>query len=88
MHNKIFEDSRCFLFKSKSVRLCGCTIFAALNEDGKFLLAARKLRRPTCTDYIISLNPDDMSKGSSTYIGKLRYLLKIVLVLNGQAAYI
>ncbi|KAI6695702.1 hypothetical protein NL676_023412 [Syzygium grande] len=42
-----------------------------LNEDGKFLLAARKLRRPTCTDYIISLNPDDMSKGSSTYIGKL-----------------
>lgn len=44
----------------------------ALNEDGKFLLAARKLRRPTCTDYVISLNPDDMSKGSSTYIGKLR----------------
>lgn len=44
------------------------------NNDGKFLLAARKCRRPTCTDYIISLNCDDVSKGSSTYIGRLRYV--------------
>nr|CAD1833357.1 unnamed protein product [Ananas comosus var. bracteatus] len=44
----------------------------ALTDDGKFLLAARKCRRPTCTDYLISLDVDDMSKGSSTYIGKLR----------------
>ncbi|XWS36223.1 hypothetical protein CRYUN_Cryun20dG0066900 [Craigia yunnanensis] len=44
----------------------------ASNDDGKFLLAARKCRRATCTDYIISLNGDDVSKGSSTYIGKLR----------------
>ncbi|KAK8540914.1 hypothetical protein V6N13_060965 [Hibiscus sabdariffa] len=42
------------------------------NDDGKFLLMARKCRRPTCTDYIISLNGDDVSKGSGTYIGKLR----------------
>ncbi|KAH9730222.1 Tubby-like F-box protein 3 [Citrus sinensis] len=42
------------------------------NDDGKFLFAARKCRRPTCTDYIISLNCDDVSKGSSTYIGRLR----------------
>ncbi|XP_044494599.1 tubby-like F-box protein 3 isoform X2 [Mangifera indica] len=44
----------------------------ASNDDGKFLLAAKKCRRPTCTDYIISLNCDDVSKGSSTFIGKLR----------------
>ncbi|XP_010245367.1 PREDICTED: tubby-like F-box protein 3 [Nelumbo nucifera] len=44
----------------------------ALTDNGKFLLAARKCRRPTCTDYIISLYADDMSKGSGTYIGKLR----------------
>ncbi|XP_052619834.1 tubby-like F-box protein 3 [Lactuca sativa] len=44
----------------------------ASNDDGKFLLAAKKCRRATCTDYIISLNPEDVSKGSSTYIGKLR----------------
>ncbi|KAL0376521.1 UNVERIFIED_CONTAM: Tubby-like F-box protein 3 [Sesamum calycinum] len=46
--------------------------FGALADDGKFLLAARKCRRTTCTDYIISLHGDDMSKGSDTYIGKLR----------------
>ncbi|KAK6130441.1 hypothetical protein DH2020_035851 [Rehmannia glutinosa] len=45
---------------------------SALADDGKFLLAARKCRRPTCTDYIISLQADDMSKGNDTYIGKLR----------------
>ncbi|KAF8394507.1 hypothetical protein HHK36_020717 [Tetracentron sinense] len=44
----------------------------ALTDSGKFLLAARKCRRPTCTDYIISLDRDDMSKCSGTYIGKLR----------------
>ncbi|VVB03667.1 unnamed protein product [Arabis nemorensis] len=45
---------------------------AASNDDGKFLLAAKRFRRPTCTDYIISLNCDDVSRGSNTYIGKLR----------------
>ncbi|KAF5204188.1 Tubby-like f-box protein [Thalictrum thalictroides] len=44
----------------------------ALTDNGKFLLAAHKCRRTTCTDYIISLDADDMSKGSITYIGKLR----------------
>ncbi|MBA0736478.1 hypothetical protein Gogos_010029 [Gossypium gossypioides] len=47
-------------------------LYQSSNEDGKFLLTARKCRRPTCTDYIISLNADDVSKGSNTYIGKLR----------------
>lgn len=65
-----------------------CIFLAASNDDGKFLLAARKCRRPTCTDYIISLNGDDVSKGSSTYIGKLRYcqldydLTDILLILE------
>ncbi|KAJ0259061.1 Tubby-like F-box protein 3 [Hirschfeldia incana] len=45
---------------------------AASNDDGKFLLAAKRFRRPTCTDYVISLNSDDVSRGSSSYIGKLR----------------
>ncbi|XP_072975552.1 tubby-like F-box protein 6 [Typha angustifolia] len=44
----------------------------ALTDDGKFLLAARKCRRPTCTDYLISLDLENMSKGSGSYIGKLR----------------
>ncbi|KAL3644821.1 Tubby-related protein 3 [Castilleja foliolosa] len=44
----------------------------ASTADGKFLLAARRCRRPTYTDYVISLKPDDVSKGSGNYIGKLR----------------
>lgn len=44
----------------------------ASNEDGKFLLAAKKCRRPTFNDYIISLNSTGISKEGSSYIGKLR----------------
>ncbi|KAL1550218.1 Tubby-related protein 3 [Salvia divinorum] len=44
----------------------------ASNDNGKFLLAARRCRRPTYTDYIISLNAGEISKTSSNYIGKLR----------------
>ncbi|XP_024362543.1 tubby-like F-box protein 6 [Physcomitrium patens] len=44
----------------------------SLVENGKFLLAARKCRRATSTDYIVSLNHEDMSRGSNTYVGKLR----------------
>ncbi|KAL1803829.1 tubby-like F-box protein 3 isoform X2 [Daucus carota subsp. sativus] len=44
----------------------------ALAENGKFLLGARKSRHATLTEYIISLNADDMSKRSCAYIGKLK----------------
>ncbi|WJZ81386.1 hypothetical protein VitviT2T_001231 [Vitis vinifera] len=47
-------------------------LIQASTNDGKFLLAAWNCRRPTCTDDIISLNDDDVWKGSTTYIGKLR----------------
>ncbi|KAI5066825.1 hypothetical protein GOP47_0017353 [Adiantum capillus-veneris] len=45
---------------------------STLVESGKFLLAARRVRRAASSDYIISLNRDDMSRGSNTYVGKLR----------------
>lgn len=60
-------------------------IVAALADDGKFLLAARKYRRPTCTDYVMSLDADEMSKGGGTCIGKLRYGLLIVDGVSGKA---
>lgn len=41
-------------------------------ENGKLLLAARKIRRATSTDFVISLVSDDFSRASNTYIGKLR----------------
>jgi hypothetical protein len=45
---------------------------AALAENGKFLLAARKVRRAGSADYIISLNGDFTWRGSHMYVGKLR----------------
>ncbi|RZC58898.1 hypothetical protein C5167_006204, partial [Papaver somniferum] len=45
---------------------------ALLGENGKLLFAARKVRRATITDFVISLVSDDFSRASNTYIGKLR----------------
>ncbi|KAL5558023.1 hypothetical protein UlMin_034234 [Ulmus minor] len=45
----------------------------ALAEDmSKLLLAARKIRRATSTEFLISLVGDDFSRASNSYIGKLR----------------
>lgn len=65
-----FLASTVFDFCSLSV------LHVALAENGKFLLGARKSRHATFTEYIISLNADDMSKGSSAYIGKLKCVLR------------
>lgn len=45
---------------------------ANLAENGKFLYAARRFRRATSTDYVISLDANDTSQGSNAYVGKLR----------------
>ena len=44
-------------------------IEAALIDNSKFLVAAQKCRRATSTDY----HCEDMSRGSNTFVGKLRY---------------
>uniref|UniRef100_A0A7N0VJX1 Tubby C-terminal domain-containing protein n=1 Tax=Kalanchoe fedtschenkoi TaxID=63787 RepID=A0A7N0VJX1_KALFE len=41
-------------------------------QSDKLLLAARKIRRATCTDFVISLKPDNFSRSSNTYFGKMR----------------
>ncbi|KAK9945495.1 hypothetical protein M0R45_011009 [Rubus argutus] len=65
---------QCYIKRSRSNQTY--YLYLGLNQastdDGKFLLAARKCRRPTCTDYIISLNYEDVSKGNSAFVGKLR----------------
>jgi hypothetical protein len=43
-----------------------------LVENGKFLLSAKRTRRTTSTEYIISIGADHISRSSNTYIGKLR----------------
>ncbi|KAJ0085263.1 hypothetical protein Patl1_08069 [Pistacia atlantica] len=49
-----------------------CVFAALLVENGKFLLSAKRTRRTTCTEYVISMDADNISRSSSTYIGKLR----------------
>ncbi|XP_028790952.1 tubby-like F-box protein 5 [Neltuma alba] len=45
----------------------------ALSGDmSKLLLAAKKIRRATSTEFLISLVADDFSKANNTYVGKLR----------------
>ncbi|KAG0495889.1 hypothetical protein HPP92_000580 [Vanilla planifolia] len=39
---------------------------------GSFLMATRRFRRGYHTEYIISLDADDLSQGSHAYMGKLR----------------
>ncbi|PIN15956.1 Tub family protein [Handroanthus impetiginosus] len=41
-------------------------------DIGKFLLAARRYRNGARTEYIISLDANDISQGSKAYVGKLR----------------
>ncbi|XP_028760369.1 tubby-like F-box protein 2 [Neltuma alba] len=42
------------------------------NERAKLLLAAKRIRKPTATEFVISFIADDFSRASSTYLGKLR----------------
>lgn len=41
-------------------------------ERHKLLLAAKKIRRATSTDFVISLVAEEFSRASSKYVGKLR----------------
>ncbi|BBG96209.1 tubby like protein 7 [Prunus dulcis] len=62
------------IFKRGTFVLIFCFIWhfvSAFTDKGKFLLAARRYRRGSHTEYIISLDADDISQGSNAYVGKL-----------------
>ncbi|XP_034702084.1 tubby-like F-box protein 8 [Vitis riparia] len=66
---------QCFIKRDKSnltYHLFLCLSPALLVENGKFLLSAKRNRRTTCTEYVISMDAENISRSSSTYIGKLR----------------
>lgn len=66
---------QCFIKRDKSnltYHLFLCLSPALLVENGKFLLSAKRTRRTTSTEYIISIGADHISRSSNTYIGKLR----------------
>ncbi|XP_047331255.1 tubby-like F-box protein 8 [Impatiens glandulifera] len=47
-------------------------LHVTITEKGKFLLAARRYGQGAHTKYIISLNADEISQGSNTYVGKIK----------------
>ncbi|XP_010912431.1 tubby-like F-box protein 14 [Elaeis guineensis] len=66
---------QCFIKRDKSTltyHLYLCLSSAVLVENGKFLLSAKRTRRTTCTEYVISMDADNISRSNNTYIGKLR----------------
>ncbi|GFP97810.1 tubby-like F-box protein 1 [Phtheirospermum japonicum] len=72
-----FRDGtiQCFIKRNKSnltYHLFLCLSPALLVENGKFLLSAKRNRRTTCTEYVISIDADNISRSSNNYIGKVR----------------
>lgn len=66
---------QCFIKRDKSnlsYHLFLCLSPALLVENGKFLLSAKRTRRSTFTEYIISMDAENISRSNGTYIGKLR----------------
>ncbi|GLT27906.1 hypothetical protein SLA2020_028720 [Shorea laevis] len=83
---------QCFIKRDKSkltYHLFLCLSSALLVENGKFLLSAKRTRRTTSTEYIISMDADNISRSSNTYIGKLRsnFLGTKFIIYDTQPAY-
>ncbi|KAL6616436.1 hypothetical protein ACP70R_038706 [Stipagrostis hirtigluma subsp. patula] len=83
---------QCFIKRNKSkstyhLYLCLSNVVTA--ENGKFLLSAKRHRKTTCTEYTISMDADNISRSSRTYIGKLRsnFLGTKFLIYDTQPPY-
>ncbi|GFP99645.1 tubby-like F-box protein 5 [Phtheirospermum japonicum] len=66
---------QCFIKRDRTTstyRLYFGLMPSAEDENDKLLLAAKRIRRPTSTDFVISLVADDFSRASNTFVGKLR----------------
>ncbi|CAI9777705.1 unnamed protein product [Fraxinus pennsylvanica] len=65
---------QCFIKRDRSTSTY-CLYFGLTpseDESDKLLLAAKKIRRATSMNFVISLVADDFSRGSNTYVGRLR----------------
>uniref|UniRef100_A0A5B7AAP0 Tubby-like F-box protein n=2 Tax=Davidia involucrata TaxID=16924 RepID=A0A5B7AAP0_DAVIN len=65
---------QCFIKRDRATSIY-CLYFGLTpseDENDKLLLVAKKVRRATSTDFVISLVADDFSRASTTYVGKLR----------------
>ncbi|KAL1821504.1 hypothetical protein DCAR_0417921 [Daucus carota subsp. sativus] len=57
--------------KKNGIFYLSLALTPSFTDKGKFLLAARRYRHGANTEYIISLDADDLSQGSNAYVGKL-----------------
>ncbi|KAL9327065.1 hypothetical protein ACSQ67_007710 [Phaseolus vulgaris] len=62
---------QCFIRRSKesSTYLLYFGLVPSENDNNKLLLAAKRIRRATGTDFVISLATDDFSRASNKYVG-------------------
>ena len=65
---------QCFIRRNRetSTYLLYFSLVPSENGTDKLLLAAKKIRRATGIDFVISLVANDFSRSSNTYVGKLR----------------
>ncbi|KAJ4982172.1 hypothetical protein NE237_033009 [Protea cynaroides] len=82
---------QCFIKRNKrtSTFYLYLGLTPTLMDKGKFLLAARRFRHGAHTEYIISLDADDLSQGSNAYVGKLSsdFLGTKFTIYDSQAPY-
>ncbi|KAF7828873.1 tubby-like F-box protein 2 [Senna tora] len=71
---------QCFIRRNRetSTYLLYFGLVPSENENDKLLLAAKRIRRATGTDFVISLVTDDFCRASKTYVGKLRLLTGLI----------
>lgn len=53
------------------------TYFLYNEADDQFLLAARKRKKTKSVNFIISTNPEELTKDSKYYVAKLRWVLLV-----------
>ncbi|KAH9752081.1 Tubby-like F-box protein 8 [Citrus sinensis] len=75
---------QCFIKRDKSNLTYHLFLCLSPVENGKFLLSAKRTRRTTCTEYVISMDADNISRSSSTYIGKSNFLGTKFIIYDTQ----
>ncbi|XP_073046084.1 tubby-like F-box protein 2 isoform X1 [Primulina eburnea] len=56
-------------------------------DASKFLLGAKRIRKVTKTDFPISMSADDFSRSSNSYLGNLRFLSVLVLLMSDELVF-
>ncbi|KAI7754468.1 hypothetical protein M8C21_021521, partial [Ambrosia artemisiifolia] len=80
---------QCFIKRDRSnstYYLYLCLGSALMVENGKFLLSAKRKRKSTCTEYIISMAANNISRSNSSYMGKVRsnFLARKFIIYDSQ----